>query len=474
MKMLQKSCHMIKSRSHMCTEPEVEAVPLVGTTHSTSDDLPMSKYWHNLCKTTHQNCGIAVDSTFKPTRLVDLTLPKPVLRTSLGADADCKFATLSHCWGATQYAVLTKDMLSSYLCQIPEAAISKTFKEAMVVAKYLGFRYIWIDSLCIIQDSKDDWRHESALRSKVYGNSSFNISAAGAEDASIGCFLPRARNWLDSRKISTSSECIKLQYMCLDYGFEHKRLDDMPLMQRGSALQERILASRILHFAESQLFWECKELHACEEAPSGYDFRGRKTKLDLDDATSETQKGWQELVSGYSACELTDSKDKLVAISGLAQAVQNELLGSYIAGLWRNDMESQLGWYRFGSLEHRPVEYRAPTWSLASVDGEIDLRYSSARELSLIRVHDVVVQGVTDGDVYGQVLSGTLSLSCELLLPVDIIRPEHKYRPHSCVTRMDGKDFASLFYPDSIEDDIRKGSHAIRVYLIPQEMSAQL
>lgn len=457
----------------MFTEPEVEALPLVGTTNSTLDGLEISKYWHNLCKTTHPKCGNSVESTFIPTRLVDLASSKPVLRTSLSLDANCKYATLSHCWGVTQYAVLTKGMLPTYLHEIPGEAISKTFKEAMLVAKNLGFQYIWIDSLCIIQNSEEDWRQESALMSKVYGNSSLNISAAGAEDGSIGCFFPRPSNWLDSRKISTFSEGSRSGYICHDHGFERKDLDGMPLMRRGWALQERILASRTLHFAKSQIFWECNELHACESLSTGFDYRGRPTKLDFSgDYTWQLVNNWHQLIRGYSACNLSDSKDKLVAISGLAQAIRNELLGSYVAGLWRNGLEKQLGWYRVGSLERRPVAYRAPTWSWASVNGESDFGSSHSSDGSLIRVHDVVVQNVTDEDIYGQVLSGTLSLSCELLLLVDIVSPEHKSRRNECVIRMDGKDFVSHFGPDSIEDDIPKDSLAIRVYLVPCLLTA--
>ena len=357
-------------------------------------------------------------------------------------------------------------MLSSYLHEIPEEAISKTFKEAMKVARYLGFNHIWIDSLCIIQDSTDDWRQESALMSKVYGNSSLNISAAGAEDGSIGCFFPRRPDWLDSRKITTSSEDTRLRYICHDPYFEHEDLDGMPLMNRGWALQERVLAPRTLHFTKSQLFWECNELHACESLPDGYRFGGRTTKFDFDD-TSGPQYNWQRLVQEYSLCTLSHSKDKLVAISGLAQAVHDEYLGSYVAGLWRNGMESQLGWYQNSTLEHRPIDYRAPTWSWASVDGQLKPAYRLTGELSLIRVHDVVVQNVSEGDVYGQVLSGTLLLSCQLLLIVDIFTSErHNYSSY-CWIGMDGKHFVSNFHPDSIEDALPKGCHATRVYLVP-------
>ncbi|KAH7389170.1 heterokaryon incompatibility protein-domain-containing protein [Cadophora sp. MPI-SDFR-AT-0126] len=449
-------------------KPELEAILSADATRTTFDGLSTSNLWYKLCETTHQKCRSSVYSTFRPTRLVDLTATKPVLRTSPNFESDCKYATLSHCWGFTQYAVLTGDVLLNYHDEIPEAAISTTFKDAMTVAKYFGYRYIWIDSLCIIQDSEDDWRQESALMSKLYSNSGLNISAAGAKDGSVGCFFAREDNWLEI--VSTISRGTRARYIVLDDNFESKLLDNMPLMRRGWALQERILAPRTIHFAKNQLFWECNEFHACESLPDGYQHEGSITRLGDDTPASEDLSVWQAIVLSYSFGELTDSKDKLVAISGLAQAVQSDLLGSYVAGLWRNGIESQLPWYMYGGHKHRPDDYRAPTWSWASVDGPISVSNRKPEQV-FIRVHDVVIENATEGNIYGQIVSGSLSLTCKILLFGEVINFEHEISENMSgiliTLRMDGGEFHAVFWPDSIQDEIPKDGVAAYVYVVP-------
>lgn len=89
--------------------------------------------------------------------------------------------------------------LSSFGTSIPRSSLCKAFQDAIRIALTLGIDYLWIDSLCIIQDDEDDWRQESLLISTVYGNFYLNIAAAGASDGSQGCFFennPRKINKL--------------------------------------------------------------------------------------------------------------------------------------------------------------------------------------------------------------------------------------------------------------------------------------
>ncbi|TVY55546.1 hypothetical protein LCER1_G002742 [Lachnellula cervina] len=67
-----------------------------------------------------------------------------------------------------------------------------SFRDAVIVTRELGIRYLWIDSLCIVQDDLDDWRKESAQMDRIYGMSFLTIIAAGASHSQGGCFVPRA------------------------------------------------------------------------------------------------------------------------------------------------------------------------------------------------------------------------------------------------------------------------------------------
>jgi hypothetical protein len=155
--------------------------------------------------------------------------------------------------------------LDTFRKRIPEELLSQTLKDAIVIARELGLLYIWINSLCILQDDTDDWLLEAATMSSVYGGSSLNIAASGAPDGNFGCFL-RPEYTLQCQ-IQVESGCRAVRYRCVPGGMYYYSLADMPLTKRGWTLQERLLPSRTLHFTSTQVFWECYQQVACETFP---------------------------------------------------------------------------------------------------------------------------------------------------------------------------------------------------------------
>lgn len=144
----------------------------------------------------------------------------------------------------------------------------QTLKDAIVIARELGLLYIWIGSLCVLQDDTDDWLLEAATMSSVYGGSSLNIAASGAPDGNFGCFL-RPEYTLQCQ-IQVESGCRAVRYRCVPGGMYYYSLADMPLTKRGWTLQERLLPSRTLHFTSTQVFWECYQQVACETFPEQF------------------------------------------------------------------------------------------------------------------------------------------------------------------------------------------------------------
>ncbi|KAL2060089.1 hypothetical protein VTL71DRAFT_9911 [Oculimacula yallundae] len=388
---------------------------------STFDGLSRAKSWLNTCRSSHKKCNESNGPAFTPTRLVDLSGPHPRVRSFTREEPTVSYSTLSHCWGTTQRCVLTASELSAFHEEIPVAALPKTFEEALFVAKYAGFDFIWIDSLCIIQDSIEDWRKESSTMCDVYSNSGLNISATGAADGSGGMFYNRNQISLCQIDLQSANE-EGVWFSCLAESFERISLHAMPLMSRAWVLQERLLSPRNLHFARDQLFWECNELHACELMPQTYQpgmalrmssFKSGHGIFEILTAAMN----WHRVVRTYNKCKLTMPKDKLVAIGGLARAMRRDCLGDYVAGMWRGMMEYQLCWRVF-ALERRPVGYRAPSWSWASVDGELRHMacYANHADTLVQEVLDVVVRTVSQDDPFGEVVSGVLSITADLLV----------------------------------------------------------
>ncbi|KAH8653173.1 heterokaryon incompatibility protein-domain-containing protein, partial [Tricladium varicosporioides] len=134
----------------------------------------LGKSWLDECLTSHPICGQAsADENWYPGRLIDLSLmPQGILRS--------RYVTLSHCWGKIEFMRLTSETQERLEEGIELEAFPKTFREAFDFSCRLGARYIWIDSICILQDSAEDWLDQSSIMDLVYNNSLCNLSATAA------------------------------------------------------------------------------------------------------------------------------------------------------------------------------------------------------------------------------------------------------------------------------------------------------
>lgn len=159
----------------------------------------------------------------------------------------------------------------------------------------------------------------------------------------------------------------------------------------GAKIVQRLLPPRVLHFAQTQLYWECDEVSACESYPKAMPYEsGTNVKvkafnpftrgsyhseeatidenLETFDQRRRNFVAWGWILEQYTGSKLTYEKDKLVAVSAIAKEMKPRMRCRYLAGLWENDMVRQLAWQ--GSFYPRPTTYRAPSWSWASVDGK--------------------------------------------------------------------------------------------------------
>jgi hypothetical protein len=152
------------------------------------------KAWLKMCLETHSSCQAFTNQPqTHPTRLINVgehDTDIPYLCTSEFA-LNCSYSTLSHYWGQIPIVTLTRYNLKEFKRCIPFQDLTKTFQEAITTTRMLGIRYIWIDSLCIIQEDIPDWARESAQMASVYSQSRVNIAASAAPDGRTGLFLDR-------------------------------------------------------------------------------------------------------------------------------------------------------------------------------------------------------------------------------------------------------------------------------------------
>ena len=334
-----------------------------------------------------------------PTRVIDVG-PRdgsvhPRLHQSGGSCGH--WATLSHCWGLSTTTRLTSATLDERLECIPMESLSRNFRNAIIVSRILGIRYIWIDSLCIIQDSAKDWLRESAKMGDIYKYSLITIAATNAEDSSAG-FL---RNRTSEVRCNLTVERNRDIPVYIRPRIEWYCFADIvgPLTHRAWVLQERLLTARTLHFGGQQMMWQCKTKTLAEgfldtdPVPEGQvpgadnDFSGPES-TDSEDGLPEAIRGealprskamyhdtqniydkWYRVVGDYAILKLTKNTDRLPAIAGIAKQVQLGTDDTYLAGLWKSDVPRGLHWWYGGQLSVpvRPSIPQAPSWSWAAL-----------------------------------------------------------------------------------------------------------
>ncbi|KAF3014526.1 hypothetical protein E8E14_012218 [Neopestalotiopsis sp. 37M] len=386
----------------------------MGKSTESHQALGQIKQWITTCITGHPDCERKGASTkVLPTRLLDLgseTSAWPPKRIRIitsktlrdAVDSERRYVTLSHCWGPSpSFAQLNQDNLEEWMTTgIPwaECCSNKNFEEALHVARNLGVRYIWIDSLCIIQHNEEDWKGEAPMMRDIYRNSFCNIAASDSADGYGGLF--RARDGADvaapvySGRVGTSIPLLAGRTWRIVSGSMWKReLLGQPLYKRGWVFQERMLAPRILHFCRSQVFWDCATASACETFPEGLPAQldgsariDRRWRAWLGAPTPEARGNmnvdtfWSAAVSAYTGNDLTFHKDKLSAVQGVGNIVaeaMHEAWGDWHAGLWSTRLENQLAWTVVDPAEaSRPVSQagevlKFPSWSWTSIQGQV-------------------------------------------------------------------------------------------------------
>lgn len=325
--------------------------------------------------------------------------------------------------------------IDEFMINIAFDSLPKTLREAARLTIDLGYEYIWIDALCIIQNDPDDWNREGSKMHYIYQGAALTLAAAAGKDCAAGLFpdrtailrsepiemeiLNRSTKKADTdttepqkdkievfpphyRTQPSHKTAVVLQYDMHERLLPHIRARDY-LSTRGWVLQERVLSPALVHFASTDTIWECREhcvsetgdrssvvdkyfkgVRTINDAPSG---GGRGMNLE-EEGERNWHRRWLNVVVNYTERELTYPEDKLAAVAGLARYVRNKGLESrYLAGHWVDKwFVESLTWYRatrdvVKSLgpenpEGKKSSYIAPSWSWASIIGRVKFTYT--------------------------------------------------------------------------------------------------
>ena len=350
-----------------------------------------------LCAISHPKCQqILKTKPQLPTRVLQIgNESNHVSKLVSGSGKHESYATLSHCWGKTEPLTTKLATLGTRQSCIADSELPKSFMDAVTTCRKLDIKYLWIDSLCIIQDSKKDWQAESATMGDVYGDSTITIAAASALDSSEGCFFQR--NALSIRpcyaRVFSVWCMVERHPNLLDEIYGDLRLmSSFVLDKRAWVLQEQILACRTVSFLNDGVYWNCASLSASEQHPIGLpgipqgkmDFRSQLqgiiygTGLFTGLRKAVAYGFWYRCVMDFSRRELTHINDQLPAIHGVARKMAESVRDEYTAGIWKSDIHIGLLWMLNYHARNKPrvaqmnQAYRAPSWSWASMEDFVD------------------------------------------------------------------------------------------------------
>ena len=443
----------------------------------TSSAEEIALYWLTECL-NHHECGSPGQLPLLPTRVIDVRghggKGEPFLFETKGIRG--KYVTLSYRWGECRQFQTTLDFIEEWKKSIPLAWMPHTFRDIIKLTRALDIPYLWIDALCIVQDSIEDCLREMGSMAEIYTNSSLTIAAVGSCNADDGCSPCRNKLAMADCYVSESvviSRTRPSQYALLTFGSIHNR---------AWCFQETELAPRLLSCGANELFWQCAKVVRRESEPTTtFDPNNKPFRIadERDDSNRRSSmssrpwpihgrlfdqkaisdplqayRHWYRLLEEYNERLLTFPADKLVAISALAirfmdiveRPEDRPRPEEYCCGLWRRDILRGLLWNCPSRLKGPRVPFRGPSWSwVASEDTTTNCysaRHTECPEQSFYsEVLDVSVEVVSHLNPFGAVKSGKLSIFGPVAaLPEEVYERRRDRLLHNIVANRFAKD----------------------------------
>ncbi|KAH7145455.1 heterokaryon incompatibility protein-domain-containing protein [Dactylonectria estremocensis] len=442
------------------------------------DEINAIKAWVARCESDHGSLGCGtVRSRTLPARLIEIstTIDKARLISVSSLGQVPEFVALSYCWGLTG----NLQTLSSTLAQmeecIPDNALPLTVKQAFEMVKALGFRYLWVDALCIVQDDKADWQREARKMGAVYSNATLVIAAMASRATQDGLYSK-----LDDASL-TDDIFHSVMLACRTMPrkqWEDFIQKDLPLLCRGWGFQERLLARRIVHFTPAELVWECKGdvWCRCGNINKFHSTGGKINSMSaafwhcVDNPTLDRVRPmWRECVKTFSRRSLTMLNDRGFAITGVAELLRGPGCADlYISGHWKDALPFDLLWRCDLSTTLRKQKERKPSWSWVSVDcginwpvdedlGTLAISAETYFESGLAGVECQHIDTVEACGQYNPISAGQIHLQARLI-EVNVVRKAalgHDMSPFWTKWNVKGPGGQKLsFYPDiQLSDD---------------------
>jgi hypothetical protein len=387
-------------------DPGSEFVPAAPPHAMVSSGTPVDLIheWRRECREEHSKCQARVSKqTHRPRRLLNVTTHRRgfVQLEEFSSSEIIAYAALSYCWGGRQSLVLTTERLRLRELSFAMESLPQTITDAITTVDDLGMMYIWVDALCIAQDSDLDKATEIGRMGDIYSSAELTIHAATARSCTEGFLDDRDPIAYFEYPVLCPSGEIGTLLLRLDERFWHAWSE--PLNERAWTLQERLLSPRNLIYAHQRLVWQCDTIQHSDGGVERFFvhpntdvgqwrlqalMNPRMTTPLRSEEKVLARRDWLSCLGEYVRRKSSSPGDKLNAIAAIASAYADLTDDQYLAGIWKSTAVCDLAWQVPPFVRRqtsRPIEYRAPSWSWAALDGLLEFTSETLEDLGHAR-----------------------------------------------------------------------------------------
>lgn len=292
------------------------------------------------------------------------------------------FVALSYVWGPGNLKAPYTSMLENVLIHRNPGGLERCLdrlpqvvQDAIELVRRLGLRYLWVDSLCIIQNSHRSWKLNASVMDLIYSNAFLTICAAdgATSDTGLKALYPTT-NAIEQHTAQCTPNVRLMVSHLAESGIRLSVWNS-----RAWTFQERLLSRRCLIFTEGRVFFQCRATTMSEDIVA--EPEGAGWSLDLVQAPPrllrelETRPFWVYIkcVYLYSSRALTKQKDILAAFNGVSNRISKVMKAPFIFGLPSSHFDLALLWEPRSALKRRGTDFQEkrhqieqpefPSWS---------------------------------------------------------------------------------------------------------------
>lgn len=439
----------------MTDDPAARLITSITPNPSPGSDqgLGLVREWVSQCNENHRGtCCRSPDlQSLLPRRVIDIGDGHNLRLYERSPGEQGCYTALSYCWGGSQGFQTSKSTTDAMISGFTVINLPKTMQDAVAITKAIGVKYIWIDCLCIIQDVPSDKSYEFSQMANIYKGAYLTICATRAESVDDGFLINEADEltglWrglvplnyrvpdseAQTMQDALSSRAEKGKIWLLDEDELWKSAWSFATARRGWCLQEHILSPRFLSYGRWPT-WRCRKAtwtdggyyHSSSNMRDDTEtLENRLVDMIFDETTqsedcspgfdvfrmTQLYQAWYALVHDYSKRKIGHSCDILPAIGGLAAEFSRLTGHQYLAGLWDKNILHDLMWFtKVREWSRRTPEWRAPSWSWASVDAVITYGKITADSKPLSTVRRCTVTPKDPLSIFGEVSMGNIEI----------------------------------------------------------------